>query len=61
MGTLNKMFFEAAEDNDEHTMLKMARMIKHNSDRFVKVQARLSELEQDHAIIRKRVKYEEGA
>lgn len=61
MGELNSMFFEAAEDNDEYTMLKIARMIKHNSNKFVKVQARLSELEQDHAIILKRVKYEEGA
>lgn len=61
MGTLNKMFFEAAEDNDEYTMLKTARSINLFSKRFVKLQERLNQLEQEHAAILKRVKYEEGA
>ena len=61
MGTLNKMFFEAAEDNDEYTMLKKAKMIRFISNRFVEVQERLNQLEQEHAAILKRVKYKEGA
>lgn len=61
MATLNTMFFEAAEDNDEYTMLKIAKMIKHKSNGFIKVQERLNQLEQEHAVILKRVKYREGA